>query len=152
MRGKVPWLAILIVMACVDLVCFGMAESTTTAEPMPWYVAAFSASATLTVVGAAWVLPARRWSHAARFALLAAAVVGGALYAVASVSTSRDCANQGRPASAGTYDCDTSDALGGAVMVGAFFIPAFTLAAIGKAGGMLVQSTRQRKPVQPPGC
>jgi hypothetical protein len=146
MRGKLQWAAILIAMASVDLLCFAMAESTNTPEPLPWYVAAFSASGALALIGAAMTLRTRGWSDAVRFALLVAVVVAGTLYSVASVSTSRDCANQGQPASAGTYDCDTSNALGGALMVFAFFAPAFALVAVGRTGGRLVQRVSTRRP------
>jgi len=48
------------------------------------------------------------------------------------------------PRSAGTYDCDTSDALGGPILIGFLFIPAFGLAALGKGTAIAVRRTPTR--------
>lgn len=138
MPSRTARIGIVIVMACIDVRCFGMGEATPTSDPLAWFLAGLSASAALTVIGATLIPRTRPWGDAARFALLVAVVVGGSLYTVASVSSSRDCANQGQLLSAGTYDCDTSDALGAAFLIAGFFIPAMALVAAGRAARLLM--------------
>lgn len=133
------WIACLAVLSVVGFVCFGIGESGATPNPGAWYVVGFLASALVVLVSAALTLGRRRWREAAVLAFLAAAVVGFAIFVVSSPSTSRSCNNAGQPASAGTYDCDTSYGIGGPVMVAAFFVPSLALVALGKASATVIR-------------
>ena len=136
------WVACLAALGVVALICFGKAESRSTAASGAWYRAGFIASALIVLTGAAATLGRRRWREAAVFAFLTASVMGMAIFTVTAPSTSRSCSNAGQPASAGTYDCDTSYGLGATFMVAAFFVPAFGIAAIGKAGATVARRLR----------
>lgn len=136
------WVACLAVLGVVALICFGKAESTSTADSGAWYRAGFIASALVVLIGAVATLGRRRWREAAVFALLAASVMGMAVFMVSAPSTSRSCSNAGQPASAGAYDCDTSYGLGAPFMVAAFFVPAFGITAIGKASATVARRLR----------
>jgi hypothetical protein len=131
------WLGLLAAIAISTFVCFGAAESTKTSDPGTWYVAGFAAAAALTLVGAVVTLSNRPWREVAIFGGLVATVVAVAIFSVTSPSTSRSCNNDGQPRSAGTYDCDTSDSVGGPIVLVAFFIPAFAISSLGKVGRML---------------
>jgi uncharacterized membrane protein YhaH (DUF805 family) len=129
------WLVCVVAIVVVGLIFFGAAESTTTSDPAAWYRAGFAGVAAIVLVTASLTLTRRRWRDVALFAFLAASAAAFALFAVTSPSTSRSCNNAGQPRSAGTYDCDTSDGLGGPLLVVILFIPAATVGAVGKVVG-----------------
>jgi hypothetical protein len=136
------WIGFLVAIGVTGMVCFGVAESTKTRDPATWVVVGFGAIAMLTVVSAVVSLGGRRWRDAAVLAALVAAVVGLTLFTVQAPSTSRSCDNNGQPSSSGTYDCDTSDVLGGPIITVALFIPAMGLTAMGKLAGKGLQRHR----------
>jgi len=130
-----PWLAIAMAIIVVGVVLFGRAESTRTPDPVAWYGAGFASVGAIVLVGACLTLAGRRWRYVLVFAALVAVAVALAVFTVTAPSTSRSCDNGGQPKSAGTYDCDTSDGLGGPLLVIVFLIPAAGLAAAGKLAG-----------------
>lgn len=131
-----PWL-VGIAIACWT--CTGFAESTHTRDPAAWLVAGFSVAGLLTLLCAYRTLRGGGWAGAAGLALAAAGIVALGVFSASAPSTSRSCANNGQPKSAGTFDCDTSYGLGGLILLAAFWVPAFGLAAAGSGAGRLAQ-------------
>ena len=123
----------------LGIVCFGKAESTTTTHPVSWLLAGLAGTAGLAFTGACLTLGRRRWREVALYALIVSCLASAALFAVSSVSTSRGCNNGGQPRSAGTYDCDTSDAIGGPLVLALVYAPLYGLSALGKGVGALTR-------------
>jgi hypothetical protein len=136
------WAGWLVAVAITAFVCFGVAESSRTPDRARWFWAGCAIITALIVSCSAITLRRRRWRDVAVFAGLVAAIVALALFSVSAPSTSRSCSNGGQPKSAGTYDCDTSDGLGGPLLLIGFFIPSFALASVGTGLGRLFTPRR----------
>ena len=137
------WAGWLVVLAVATFICFDHAESTRTANPGGWFGAGLVCAGVITFAGAAWTLGRRRWIDVMVFAAVVAAIAAVALFSVSSASTSRGCANNGQPPSAGTYDCDTSEGLGGPILFAGLYVPAIVLSAAGGGTGRLLRRRRR---------
>jgi hypothetical protein len=145
------WIPIATAIVVVGVVLFGRAESTRTQDPAGWYGAGFASVAAIVLVAACITLAGRRWLEVLVFAALTAVAVTLAVFIVTAPSTSRSCSNEGRPKSAGTYECDTSYGLGAPFLAVAFAIPAAGLAAVGKFAGDTYYSVREHITRRPSG-
>lgn len=133
------WAVFLSAIAIIDFVCFGVAESTKTADPGVWTLVGVIATVVFALVGATVTLGYRNWRTVAVFAALLAGIIGLAIFMTSVQSTSRSCNNDGQPISSGTFDCDTSDVIGGPVLLVVLFVPSFAVSSLGKAAGRITR-------------
>jgi hypothetical protein len=129
------WVVPAVAIGVAGVILFGRAEDKTTSDPSTWYIIGFAAVGAIILVAACLTLARRSWLSVAIFAVVAACASALALFTVTAPSTSRSCNNSGQPTSAGTYDCDTSDGLGGPLLVGILFVPSAGVASAGKFAG-----------------
>jgi len=141
---SVPWIASAVAIVGTGVILFGHAESTRTPDPGLWYGVGFGAIGLIILVTACLTLAQRRWDFLFIFVAVAACATGLALFTVTAPSTSRSCNNGGQPKSAGTYDCDTSEGLGGPILVVVLSIPTAAVATLGKVGGDTYYVVRRR--------
>jgi hypothetical protein len=127
------WTAIGVAAGLAGLVFFGKAESVTTPNPSTWARMGLVACVTITLIGAVATLGTRRWLDVLAYALSISCVVGLAVLITAVPSTSRSCNNSGQPRTAGSFDCDTSFAIGAPFVLMGILMPTLVVASVGKA-------------------